>query len=38
MEIQRLEMEPKMDQQQKELAEYTQMSANSVMTQVPQIV
>jgi phage shock protein PspC (stress-responsive transcriptional regulator) len=32
--MQRLEME----QQQKDLAEYTQMSVNFVMTQVPQIV
>jgi hypothetical protein len=38
MEMQRLEMELRMDQQRKELAEHTQMSVNSVITQVPQIV
>jgi hypothetical protein len=38
MEMQCLEMEPRMDQQRKELAEHTQMLVNSVITQVPQIV
>jgi hypothetical protein len=38
MEMQRLEMELRMDQQQKELVEYNQMSVNSAITKVPQIV
>jgi hypothetical protein len=35
MEMQCLEMELRMDQQRKELAKHTQMSVNSIITQVP---